>query len=161
MNAGWLLLPVLLLLAIAAQAFFHEKRLYRYNKKRFLMTRAEADLYRKLSTIYGKYYMIVPQVRLSSLLNEKIRGQNWKAALAHINQKSVDFALLDRNTLEIKCAIECDDFTHNRSDRITRDSEVNRIFKEAGLPLFRLKNTLNKNCAQIKKDIDKQKTQVL
>ena len=37
-------------------------------------------------------------------------------------------------------AIELDDFTHERSDRIERDSEVERIFEEAKLPLVRFKN---------------------
>lgn len=117
------------------------------------MTRAEADLFRKLVLAFGGEYVIVPQVHLSALFSEKVKGQNWKAAFSHINGKSVDFVLLDRRTLEIVCAIECDDITHTRSDRVARDVEVNNIFKNAGLPLVRLNNTLRKSYTQIKREI--------
>ena len=147
----------LILLAMLTQPFFVEKRKYRYNSKKYIMTRAEADLYRKLLVLYGKNQIIAPQVRLSSLLNEKVKGQNWRAALAHVNQKSVDFVVLDKQNLEIRAVIECDDYTHNKKDRQFRDSEVNRILGDAAIPFYRLKNSLHKDANQIKKDIDKQK----
>lgn len=158
MNLIWLIIPALLLLAITAQAIFAENRLYKYKAKKYMMTRAEADLYRKLSTLYGKNYVIVPQVHLSAILDEKVRGQNWRAAFYHINGKSVDFVILDKKDLTIRAAIECDDYTHDQKDRKKRDTEVNRIFKDAGVSLFRLKNTLRKTPEQIKKDIDNYKT---
>lgn len=37
-------------------------------------------------------------------------------------------------------AIELDDSSHERPDRIERDGEVERICSEAGLPLLRLKH---------------------
>ncbi len=121
------------------------------------MTRAESDLYKKLSVAYARHYLIVPQVRLSSLVDERIKGQNWRGALTHVNQKSVDFVVLDKHTFRVLAVIECDDSTHNRKDRIRRDIEVNRILSEAGIPCYHLHNSLSKTVDSIKKDIDKQK----
>lgn len=131
--------------------------LYKYKAKRYVMTRTEADCYRKLQKIYADHYVIVPQVHLSAIFNHKIKGQNWRAAFFHINGKSVDFVFLDDRTLQICFALELDDSTHDRADRVARDAEVNAIFKQAGLPLYRIRYTLKKSPDQIKKDIDTQK----
>ena len=61
-------------------------------------------------------------------------------AFRHINGKSVDFVLCDKETLRPAYAIELDDLTHEQSDRRKRDAEVERIFKEANLPSVRFKN---------------------
>lgn len=69
-----------------------------------------------------------------------MRGQNWRAALAHINRKSVDFVLCDKAYLSPKLAIELDDKSHGVLDRQDRDREVERILREAHVPLLRLEN---------------------
>lgn len=153
----FLFLALILLLAKSAQPFFEEKRIYHYRLRRYLMTKAEADLFRKLHILYGSKCIIVPQVRLSSIFDEKVKGQSWRAALSHINQKSVDFVLLRSDTFEIGCVIELDDYTHDKKDRQNRDKEVDRIFFESSIPLYHLTNTLCKTPSQIKKDIDNQK----
>ena len=79
-------------------------------------------------------------MHLSALFDHKVKGQDWKFAFRHINGKSVDYVLCDRSTLTPVYAIELDDFTHSRSDRIERDSEVERIFRQAQLPLVRFNN---------------------
>lgn len=110
---------------------------YQYRAKKHMMTRAEEKCFRKLQSDYGNKYYIVPQVHLSALLDHRVKGQSFRGAFAHINGKSVDFVLLDKNTLEVYCAVELDDPTHNREDRILRDKEVERIFAEAGVKLVR------------------------
>lgn len=117
------------------------------------MTSAEADLYKKLVQAFPEL-IIVPQVHLSALFDHKIKGQNWKAAFSHINGKSVDFVALDVN-LNVAFAIELDDYTHNRPERVKRDKEVNAIFRSTGVPLVRLNNSFRKNSFQIKKEVEK------
>lgn len=125
---------------------------YSYRGKRTIMTRAEADLYKKLVHAFPDL-IFVPQVHLSALFDHKIKGQNWNAAFRHINGKSVDFVALD-SKLNVSFAIELDDYTHNRPERIVRDKEVNSIFQFADVPLVRLDNTLKKSSIEIKKSID-------
>lgn len=113
---------------------------YRYLKKDWFMTRTEHEFYNVLVQAVGNDYYIFPQVHLATLLDHKVKGQSWQGALSHIDRKSVDFVLCDKNYISPKLVIELDDKTHERPDRIERDGEVEQILKEAGLPLLRIEN---------------------
>ena len=117
-----------------------EKAKYRYNRKNFFLTRAEHECYDALAQAVGSEYLLFAQVHLPTIVDHTVRGQDWRAALAHINRKSVDFVLCDKEHISPKLAIELDDKSHERSDRQERDREVERILKEAGIPLLRLEN---------------------
>jgi len=122
-----------------------EKPKYAYQKKQFFMSRAEHEFYDVLVKAVGNEYLIFAQVHLPTIVDEKIKGQPWKAARAHIDRKSVDFVLCDKVYISPKLAIELDDRTHERENRIERDGEVERILNVAGLPLLRLENHGNFN----------------
>ena len=111
---------------------------YRYQIKMSMMSRAEEGVFRKLVELCEGQCYVVPQVHLSSLFEHKIPGQKYSAAFSHINGKSVDFVLLDQESLKPLCAIELDDSSHNATDRQERDQEVERIFAVAKFPLVRL-----------------------
>lgn len=115
---------------------------YIYQKKEYIMTFSESQLFRRLESIVGIKYYIFPQVHLSSILKHEIKnGQNWQSAFNRINQKSVDFVLVDRTSLKTVFAIELDDRSHDISlDRTNRDIFVNEICKDAGVKLIRLRN---------------------
>ena len=117
-----------------------ERKKYQYKRKNFFMTRAEHECFNVLVESVGSEYNIFPQVQISSIVDNKVVGQNWNAAFKHISQKSVDFVLCDKDYISPKLAIELDDKTHERADRIVRDDEVERILRDAGLPLLRLKS---------------------
>lgn len=113
---------------------------YRYKRKDFFMSRAEHECYDALVAAVGQEYHVFAQVHLPTLVEHTIRGQNWRGAFSHINQKSVDFVLCDKAYISPKLVIELDDKTHERPKRKERDIEVERILKDAGLPLLRLDN---------------------
>lgn len=113
---------------------------FHYKKKNFFMTRAEHEFYDLLISILGNEYYIFAQVHLPTLVDNKVVGQNWRGAFKHISEKSVDFVLCDKQYISPKLAIELDDSSHERQDRKERDSEVERILGDAGLPLLRLTN---------------------
>ncbi len=116
---------------------------YPYHLKRYLLTPNETECYKALVHTVGNDYFIFVQVHLSSLLDEKIPGNNWQGARSHINRKSVDFVLCDKDDISPVLAIELDDYSHSRVDRIERDGEVERILREARLPLLRIRDTEN------------------
>ena len=113
---------------------------YKYSAKYSLMTRTESEFFVKLNRVVSERYFVFPQVHLSSVLFPSAKGQEWTYAFRHINGKSVDYVLCDRQTLQPTYAIELDDYTHDQSDRKKRDAEVERIFDEANLPLVRFRN---------------------
>ncbi len=115
--------------------------LYKYERKNFIMTKAEAALFRRLERVVGSKYYIFPQIHLSSLLSHEVKnGQDWRAALSKIQRKSVDFVLVNKESLITSFAIELDDRTHDISTRVNRDDFVNEIFRSARIPLVRLRN---------------------
>lgn len=127
---------------------------YKYKRKDFFMSRAEHECYDALIVAVGEKYRIFPQVHLSSILDSKIAGQNWNGAFRHINQKSVDFVLCDKEYISPKLVIELDDQTHNKQNRKDRDLEVERILADVGLPILRLKNSGSFNPEELLNEID-------
>jgi len=113
---------------------------YKYIRRYFFMSRAEHEFYDALSVAAGDEYIIFAQVHLPTLVDHAVKGQSWKGALAHINQKSVDFVLCDKKYISPKLAIELDDKTHQQAGRLGRDREVERILRDAGMPLLRFEN---------------------
>lgn len=118
----------------------HKKNTYFYRAKNLMMTRTEADFFLKLESAVKERYYVFPQVHLSAILDHKVNGQDWSYAFKHINGKSVDYVLCDRQTLRPTYAIELDDYTHNAKDRVARDAEVERMFRQVNLPLVRFRN---------------------
>lgn len=126
-----------------------EKALYQYKRRNFFMTRAEHEFFDALLQSVGQEYHIFAQVHLPTLIDNKVVGQNWKASFRHVSGKSVDFVLCDKAYLSPKLAIEVDDKTHERPERQERDREVERILKEAGVPLLRVGNHGNFNATEL------------
>ncbi len=112
---------------------------FQYRKKEFLMSPTERSCYEALSAGLGSEYYIFPQIHLDCLLEPSAYGREHLYAFRHINQKSVDFVLCDRMFRSV-LAIELDDRTHERVDRVRRDSIVSTILRDVGVPLLRIKN---------------------
>ena len=115
-----------------------KKSQYKYYAKSYVMTSRENECFKILNEIFSSKWFVVPQVHLSALLDYRVKGQNWNAAFRHINGKSVDFVLIGKESYKVICVIELDDSTHSRPHRIERDAEIERIFKEARIPLARI-----------------------
>lgn len=128
-----------------------KKSIYNYKRKDFLMSKPEHQFFNILVDIMGDKYYVFPQIHLSTLLDNKVVGQNWRGAFRHIDEKSVDFVICDKAYIKPLLAIELDDRTHEREDRKKRDGEVERILNEAGLPLLRFGNNGNFNREEIKR----------
>lgn len=129
------------------------KNKYTYTKKKYFMTKSEHEFFDILISSFGDKYYIFSQVHLATILNHKIKGQNYRGALAHIDRKSVDFVLCDKKYIEPILAIEVDDSTHRNPDRVQRDTIVENIFKEVKMPLIRFENHGHFNKEEIEKII--------
>ena len=140
------LIVLFLIIALCALALPFQrksaKNIYNYRAKSKIMTSAEMRFHTKLLEVFtdNRYY-VYPQVHLATFLEHKIKGQNWKGAFLHINGKSIDFLIVRKDNLSVVCAIELDDYTHDRVDRIERDKEIERIFEQAKIPLIRFRDS--------------------
>lgn len=110
---------------------------YNYKVKKSVMTTAEENFYKKLTSALHDNYVIVPQAHLSMIFEHTVYGQNWRGAFSVINGKSIDFLIIDRGTFQPLLGIELNDSSHERHDRQERDKIVNAIFKQTNLPLVR------------------------
>ncbi len=128
---------------------FKKKILYKYNKKDFLMTRPEGQFFNILKELLEDNYYIFTQVHLSTILDHKVRGQNWRGAFSHINSKSVDYVISDKFFRPL-LVIELDDISHERKDRKKRDEIVENILENTGIPFLRIKNNSYHNKEDIK-----------
>lgn len=113
---------------------------YRYRSRETVMTRAESRFYENLIVVVGEKFIVIPQAHLSMFIDHRVGGQNWKAAFSTINGKSVDFLLVEKDTLKPVIAIELDDWSHKQEDRILRDEKVRKILDESEILLVRFDN---------------------
>lgn len=144
-----MLAVVLVAIAVVGIARFlieHSRRtnnrtvLYRYGRKDFLMNRAEHEFFDILVDAFGSSYYVFPQVHLSTILEHRIKGQDWRAAFRRINGKSVDFVICDKAYIKPLLAIELDGRSHEAETVRQRDAAIEHIFEKAELPLLRFAN---------------------
>jgi hypothetical protein len=57
-----------------------EKPKYNYTRQQFFLTRAEHECYDALVAAVGDEYHIFAQVHLPTILDNKVKGQDWRAA---------------------------------------------------------------------------------
>ncbi len=113
---------------------------YIYEAKQYIMTKSESDFFKRLNDILQDKYYVFPQIHLSAILKHDIpNGQKWRVALNKIDRKSVDFVICDKVNQKILLAIELDDSSHDRPDRVIRDTEVESMLEKAGIKLLRFR----------------------
>jgi very-short-patch-repair endonuclease len=108
-----------------------------YHVRDDFLSPAEFSFYKVIKGMMKDFLVICPKVSLAELLYVDHPNEN-QSAYARIRQKRVDFVICDPTTMKPKFAIELDDASHNRDDRIARDVFVRKVFEAAGLPLVRI-----------------------
>lgn len=120
-----------------SQDITHKMASYIYSAKNSPMSQSEQRFYKILLSAVRRQYVIFPQINFDKIFRHKHKGQSFKGARGSIKDYSVDFILCDPH-LQIVCAIELDDKSHDKPDRIARDKAVNDLFNRARLPLVRI-----------------------
>ena len=112
-----------------------------YRRKDYLLTQAEREFFNVLYPIAQEHnwYLFV-KVRLEDLFwlpKGIFKNKRWSLR-GRIKSRHVDFVLCDKANIRPLAAIELDDSSHDRADRIKRDGFYERLFKNAGLLLIRI-----------------------
>ena len=82
---------------------------------------------------------ICPKVRLLDVIEPE--SGSGIAALNKVNQKHLDFVIVDSKTFRVLAAIELDDSSHGRESRKVRDRFVDQAMNQAVVPLLRFQVT--------------------
>jgi len=137
----WLtLLVVIIALAIVYYFFMYEgwtsNDKLPFKKKEFLMNIPERKFYELLLTLLPEWYVVYPQVLLSSIVKVTSSKKTFWKRQNKINRKTIDFVIFSDKYITPVAALEYDGSTHNRKDRIQRDELVNSILLSAWIPIL-------------------------
>ena len=115
---------------------------------------SELSFFKVIKQVVGNKALICPKVSLKDLFFVKMsdRGKQ-NIYLNKINRKHIDFLLCDPGTLKPLCAIELDDISHKREDRVARDVFINKVFETTGLILIRFENKKSYALSEIENKI--------
>lgn len=124
-----------------------------YKKKEYLMTIAEREFWETLKEVVKDRYYIVPQVVISDIVYVSINGKNYYKYRSKIDKKRIDFVIFSKDTFTPGIAIELDDSTHNREDRIDRDHFVDSVMEQVGIKIVHIKTAYKYNLEELAKTI--------
>ncbi len=111
---------------------------FTYSRQKSLFTQAELAFYRALREAIADRYQVFGKVRVADVLKPQTENRgDWQRAFNKISAKHFDFLLCDRDSLKVLAAVELDDSSHRRIDRVKRDDFLNQAVENAGLPLLR------------------------
>ena len=105
--------------------------------KRDILTRYEYWFFAKLKEkCDAKVLIVCPKIRMEDLLivTAKENAYSWRN---RVKSRHVDFVLCDKN-MKVLAGIELDDKTHKTEKAKENDDFKDRVFKQIGVPLFRV-----------------------
>lgn len=120
-------------------------------RRQYLLTVPEKRLYNVLRKVVAPH-TVLAKVRLADLVEADERHLLRKSNFDHIKSKHIDFVICDAALSPI-IAIELDDLSHQRPDRVARDRDVNRILEIAELPILRVPVRQAYDLAEIAKQL--------
>lgn len=111
-----------------------------YVKAKGLFTEAEFAFFGVLQQAIGHDYAIFGKVRIADVINVRsgLGKNSWQKSFNAICSKHLDYVLCRPTDGSIVAAIELNDKSHQQKDRQERDHLVERICKEAYLPLIQI-----------------------
>ncbi len=141
LSSYWpfLVIAAIIIAGLALARLYSGQRRLPYQARSRIMTQTEVKFFRQLQKAIQDDYLIFAMVRIADLLVVESNIKNKRTWLNKILAKHVDFVLCDPGTLEPKLAIELDDRSHDRPDRMERDAFVEHAFESAKMPLMRVK----------------------
>jgi len=102
---------------------------------RELMTAPERELFVRLRQALPEY-LIFSQVQLCRMI-EVDPNEDKQAWFNRINRMSVDFVVCAPDGAKILAAIELDDSSHERADRLKADVKKDKALQSAGIRMIR------------------------
>lgn len=110
-----------------------------YSKRDYFLTIPERRFYDMLWSVIWSSYVIVPQVVLSSLVKTTANKQSYWKRHNKINKKTLDFVVFKKPYFQPVVAIEFDWVTHERKDRMERDSFVDKVLQLSWINIIHYK----------------------
>lgn len=124
-----------------------EAMIFPYRKK-YLLSKNEYAFYRILKNKCDENKLLIcPKVRLEDIVEVNTK-QNINKYRGYIRSRHIDFIICD-DKLNVLCAIELDDSSHNTSKAKRVDEFKNKLFETVKLPLYRIRTSYEENINNI------------
>jgi very-short-patch-repair endonuclease len=124
-----------------------------YVRKDFLLTKGERAFFDVLQNAVGGRMLIFSKVRIADLVFLPKGTEKRQTHLNRVQSKHVDFVLCDLKSIRPMLAIELDDASHDRADRVARDEFVDDVMTAAGLPMLHVKVRASYNATELWNEI--------
>lgn len=108
-----------------------------YVKRKYFFSVAELKFFELLKEIIGENYYIFPKVRICDIIQAKDKSSY--SDFNKIKSKHVDYLICTKEPITAKIVVELDDKSHNSNARQIRDSFVDDIFANSGIPIVHIK----------------------
>lgn len=112
-------------------------------KKKLLLTKNEWYFYKKLKPICDKHNLhILSKIRFADLVEvrETVDPKEKIKYFNKISRKHIDYVLCKPDNLQVIALIELDDKSHERKDRIERDSFVDKVCEATNYKIVHIRN---------------------
>lgn len=119
-----------------------------YRTRDDFLSPAELSFYHVINSIVSPQLTVLSKVRLIDIFYVTRPNENLSYR-GRIAQKHIDFLLCRPKTMTPVAAIELDDSSHKKPDRIERDVFIDQVFETANLPLIRVPAQRTYNTQQI------------
>ena len=134
------IIPIVLFIAIFIIAELLKKEpVPEFQKNQYLLNHSELTFYKFLFQNLPSSISIMCKVRLIDIVKPISKGKSYTSDKNRVIAKHVDFVLINNENSEIKAVIELNGSSHLNPTRQTRDSFVENLLKNVGLPLFVVK----------------------
>lgn len=122
--------------------FLRPKDLYPY-ERRDLLTSNELAFYQVLYPLVCQHgWQLLMKMRLADIMAVRKGTEEYMSYFNKIKAKHTDFVFCDPQTLEILAGLELDDPSHDRPERMERDTFVDNAYTAAGIPLIHVRNPI-------------------
>lgn len=111
-----------------------------YKRRDDFLSAVELHFYRSLAMHLENKAVICPKVGVKELvfINNGV-GKDYMKFFNYIAKKHIDFVLCDARNMQVICAVELDDKSHQKESRKQRDDFIDQVFVTAQIPLFHVK----------------------
>jgi len=133
------LLFIAIIILSTASIYLNATPEYTYTKRQAFLSPAERSFYGVLQQSSPPGHEIMSKVRIADVLQPKKGStrKHWQIAFNKISAKHFDFVMCSSDTMNVIAAIELNDNSHSKKDRIARDIFITQACASAGLPLIR------------------------
>lgn len=134
------MLSLIIIVALVASRLNDNSFPFPFDKKSSVFTLAEKNFLTLLEQAVGPKYRVINRVKLSDITSIR-KGVSAKAAqkaLSSANNKYVDFIICERETMELKGAIDLVD-TNGKGYKVKKDWFVSGALEAAAIPHVRIK----------------------